>query len=289
MSEIRLRIVSDLHLGEHGSRVHRAAALAPLFEDAAQVVFNGDTVETLHLDRSAAARARKDAFDAFAATQAGRLIALTGNHDPDISPLHHLEEAGGRVLVTHGDVVFPQMTPWGWEPPFFTPEFSRRLAREKPPERARLETRLRLTKAAMWAIRDLAPRLQPQPLTPWKRWRVINACLHAHRILRAWRAMPDAAATMLAEFRPQARVLIFGHVHRPGAWWRDGRLLINTGSATWPLGGRVVDLTDDKLVLRDLVTTPAAVRPGRVRAEFGLAETFARAPAETSAMLDRTP
>lgn len=288
VSAVRLRIVSDQHLGERSSRVAGATALTPLFDGAAQVVLNGDSVETLFLDRSAEARAHKAEFDAFAAAHAARLRVITGNHDPDISPLHHLDAADGRILITHGDLVFPQMTPWGWEPPFFLPEFDRRLRLEPPESRSELETRLRLCKAAMFAIRNHSPRLRATALSPWKRWRVFNACLRSHRVLRAWHTMPDAAAAMLAAFRPLARVLIFGHVHRPGAWWRDGRLLLNTGSASWPLGGRVVDLTDEKLVVRDLVATRHAVSAGRVRAEFGLAETFARTPPAASAMLRAT-
>ena len=48
--------------------------------------------------------AGREAFLEFIAPYRERLTLLTGNHDPDISPHHHLELAGGRVLVTHGDV-----------------------------------------------------------------------------------------------------------------------------------------------------------------------------------------
>lgn len=38
---------------------------------------------------------------------------LTGNHDPDISSCHTLELAASRVLITHGDILFDNIVPWG--------------------------------------------------------------------------------------------------------------------------------------------------------------------------------
>ena len=76
MSTARLRIVSDLHIGEPHSQLQRVDLIAPLLEGTAQLVFNGDTLDTRFLEQDPVARSHKAAFDAFAAAHPGRITAL---------------------------------------------------------------------------------------------------------------------------------------------------------------------------------------------------------------------
>lgn len=287
-TSVQLRFVSDLHIGESCSPVARIDAMRPLLEDAAHLVLNGDTIETLYEDLHAPTRRWRDELNAFLAQHPGRVTVLTGNHDPTVSAVHHFDFLDGRALATHGDVIFPDMTPWGWERSYFVSDYAQR-SRDVPPEQLRqLEFRLALYRATIFAIRGNSPRLNVPGHAPWRRWRTFNACFKAHRILRAWRRAPTAAAEALALFRPEARLMIFGHVHRPGVWRRDGRVIVNTGSTTWPFGGVVADLTGDQLVVRELEFRADSLRPGRVRETIPLAETFARATGPGASMLPRS-
>ncbi len=51
---------------------------------------------------------------------------------------------------------------------------------------------------------------------------------------------------------PAARVLIFGHSHRPGVWQRGGRWVINTGSFALPCRPRAVRIVGDRLTFHKI-------------------------------------
>jgi UDP-2,3-diacylglucosamine pyrophosphatase LpxH len=245
------RIVSDLHFAEHGSRVRHLRTLEALFDGPRQVVFNGDTIETRFLDMDPAYAVRRDEFQAFTARWGERLIVMTGNHDPDVSRIHHLELCDGHVLITHGDILFPDLAPWGWEARYFRKEMERTLALEPAEVRSTLEAHLRAAKHAVVAMRDLSPRYPGPSSHPWeRRLRFLLAIRRIDRILGGWRETPDRTAALAERFRPQARAVIAGHVHRPGVWAVRGRWAINTGSMVPPLGAFLVDVVGRELHLR---------------------------------------
>ena len=277
VSTARLRIVSDLHIGEPHSQLPRVDLLAPLLEGTAQLVFNGDTLDTRFLEHDPAARSHKAAFDAFAAAHPGRITALTGNHDPDISSLHHLELEAGRVLVTHGDTLFPEMAPWGWEAQHFRAEQERRLSALPDDQRGTLETRLRVCKEAAYAIRDLSPHRPYGPHRHWRhRWHIVRALLRFPRIWRCWREMPGAAARLAEVYRPAARIVILGHFHWPGVWRCRNRVVINTGAATLAHGALAVDLVGRQLLVRALRFRRSGIELGAIRQVIELDETSDR-------------
>jgi hypothetical protein len=49
-------------------------------------------------------------------------------------------------------------------------------------------------------------------------------------IIKAWCEVPGRAAHLARVFRPQARFIIVGHTHCPGAWVVPPYVIINTGS-----------------------------------------------------------
>ena len=251
VSEHRIRIFSDLHFAEHGSRLHRLSMLEPLFEGVDRVVLNGDTLETRFLDVDAHGRELRGYFETFWREHQDRLEIIAGNHDPDLSPIHHLDLADGAILVTHGDIMFPEMAPWGWEARYFREEQERLLALEPNVRRGSLEARLAVCKRAVMNIRDLSPRFPERSSHPWRRrMRFLWSLRRIDRILRAWRETPSAAAALAEFYRPQAQVVIVGHTHRPGVWRVRNRTVINTGSLVPPLGALAVDLCGRHLEVR---------------------------------------
>lgn len=276
MPPARLRIVSDIHFAETGSRVQKVRALEPLLEGAAELLLNGDSVETRFLDLVPETVEHKRAIEGFVAAHGGRVALIAGNHDPDICARHFLELEAGRVLVTHGDIIFPEMAPWGWEAAYFEAEQERRLMSFPLAERRDLATRLRVCKEAILAIRDLSPRFPGHSSHPWRRrLRFLLGARRVVRILRSWWTAPTWCARMAATYRPSARVVVFGHTHYPGLWRRDGRVLVNTGSCVPPLGGLAVDFVDRRLELRRLEFRRGEVRVGKVRVTLDLDEIFA--------------
>ena len=112
-----IRILSDLHYGDRSSRVRSLAALRPLFAGADRVVFNGDSLETRAGRSANRTEQHRQRFLDFVHHEVPRGVLLTGNHDADISDLHHLDLLGGIVFVTHGEILFEDLVPWSAEQP----------------------------------------------------------------------------------------------------------------------------------------------------------------------------
>jgi predicted phosphodiesterase len=271
------RILSDLHYGEQASLVGSPRSLAPLLAGVSQLLLNGDTLDT-----------RPGPFPAITQHLRGTLadfvretptVFITGNHDPDISPVHLHELAGGRVLVTHGDIAFDNIVPWSRDAPLARQLVLRERARVG---HAGLEHLLTAHRRAAFAI-PTRDRAEGRGWTYWGGFLrdVLWPPLRAARILRAWAEMPVRIAAWALAHRPQARFIIVGHTHRPGIWRRpDGRVVINTGSFCRPLGRLLVDVTPDHVRVRQIATHGREFHPGDLLAEFALAESGF--PAQTS-------
>lgn len=269
MSEPRLRIVSDLHFAEHGSHLNRLSALEPLFDGVDQLIVNGDTLETRFVDVDAHTRERKAEWQEFAATKGDQLLVIAGNHDPDLTDLYHVELAGGAILITHGDIMFPEMAPWGWEAKYFKDEQERLMALEPEAARATLETRLEVCKRAILNTRDLSPRYPRRSSHPWeRRLRFLWSLRRVGEILKAWQRTPAAAAEIAAQYRPEAQVVIVGHTHRPGVWRVGKRWVINTGSLVPFLGAMAADVVGNRIEVRRYSLVDGAFKLGKLVRAF---------------------
>lgn len=261
----RLRILSDLHFAEPATRIGALRQIAPLLDEPEQLILNGDSIDTRFVDTQPASAAGRDRFLEFIAPYRERMRLITGNHDPDISPHHHLEIDGGRVLVTHGDVLFPGVAPWGWEAPHVLTARAQRLAEIARDQHDLLETQLHVCKHASYATRLLSPsagRSRDGALA--QLLHLMSRVRRADKILTAWFHAPSLAATLAQRYRPAAEVVVFGHTHYPGVWKRRGRTIINTGAFTPPFGARVVDFVADRIDVRDVVRRGGEFRVGPV-------------------------
>ncbi len=268
------RIFSDVHYGDRATAVRSLTQLAPLLEGVDTVVLNGDTIDTRpgpYPDRNLAHRAE---FDAFRRTATPQIVVLTGNHDPDLSTLHTLKLAGGRIFVTHGDILFDDIVPWGRDAPQIRERIAQARAMLTPTEQQSLEAQLALYRKVCGGLKQ---RHQAER-DPWKY--LVSFTLDVFwpldrplRILRAWRQAPERAAALARTHRPAAEYVILGHLHRPGVWRaKDGRVIINTGSFCRPLGACLVDITASRIVVRRIEARDGAFHPGRPLAEFALAD-----------------
>src|SRR3984957_7305668 len=106
-----IRILSDIHFGHPASMVESPEQLLPLLSGVKTVVFNGDTVEMGLVEDRVQAQANLEAIGAFCLDAGVRPIFMNGNHDPMVSSASHLDLADGAVLVTHGDMLFHDISP----------------------------------------------------------------------------------------------------------------------------------------------------------------------------------
>jgi predicted phosphodiesterase len=258
-----LRIVSDLHLGHHGSQIGRVDDLAPLLEGVRTLVCNGDTWQELIAGDEAAARAMFDDWRALVAGRGVELLCLPGNHDPGCGERGWLELAGREVFVSHGDSLLREGAPWSRTLPARRPQVEA-LWQAAGPAAATLDGRLRLAGEIARVL--LPPRLAPGRSFPARVWDALTPPGRAWRMIRAWIGFPTAAARFLDEFDLPARVFVCGHFHRTGIWRRRGRWIVNTGSFMPPGAAWCVDVTGRQLDVRRIDRRPdGTFKPGRLR------------------------
>jgi UDP-2,3-diacylglucosamine pyrophosphatase LpxH len=247
-------ILSDLHLGHPASYLTDPRRLAPLFEGAATVVFNGDSVEMLWVGNRDRAQEQLERLAEVCLAAGARPVFLNGNHDPVVSSASFLDLCGGAVLVTHGDILFPAVAPWSREANVVGPEHHRLVAELDEQARGDLTERLIASKRATLRLEMHEPRHPGGRLAgvvmalreSWPPWRPL-------RIVHCWVKTPALADALAREYRPAARYVLVGHTHYAGVWDRGGRIIVNTGSFL-PYSGRSgVRLTAERLEVRPIV------------------------------------
>lgn len=267
------RIFSDLHYADRVSTVRQLAQLRPLLDGPDALVLNGDTIDT-RIGPHPEATARDYAeVTAFFQACAPAVTFVTGNHDPDISAHHTLDLAGGRVFVTHGDIIFENIVPWSRDAATISARIQSGLAAMPAAERTQLAPRLALFRRVSASIPQ---RHQSEPNVLKHTLRLAADTIwpptRAFDILRAWHETPARAAAITTTHRPAAKFVLIGHLHRPGVWrTKAGVTVINTGSFSRPFGACAVDLTADRLLVRRIDQRLGEFHPGRVLAEFPLA------------------
>jgi predicted phosphodiesterase len=236
-------VLSDLHIGNPASYLTEPGELRDLIAQAEPdtVVFNGDTVEMRHEpDMLRGERVARQARE-LCRDLGAEAVLVTGNHDPAISTNHWMELAGGRVLVTHGDILFPTIVPWSREASTAWEMHLRKLgeiAGNRPFESLSLPERFHAMRQACLDYESVKASGQASALGKLRM--ILNECLPPTRplfILKVWMQTPRLAREFAGENFPRARIVVLGHTHRAGIWEKHGRAVINTGSYT-PLSGR---------------------------------------------------
>ena len=272
MGSALTRIVSDVHYADHSSRVRSLEGLRPLCEGATTLVYNGDTVDTRpQKGGHNPSELRLEVLQTLGSFGTPTVF-LTGNHDPDISKEHALELAGGRILVTHGDVLFDNKVPWSKDAILIRQRVIAALAALPEDGSCKLDSRL----AAFRKVAATIPQhhqSEKDPLryaiklagdTVWPPKRLLS-------ILQAWREAPGRAAALAGRHRPKAEFILIGHTHKPGVWkMPSGIVVVNTGSFCRPFGALAADITADKVQVRLVESKRGAFHVGRKIAEFPL-------------------
>lgn len=273
MSSTAIRIFSDLHFGDRASALKSLPSLIPLFDGADQIVLNGDTLDTRPSNRPMTAAALRIETLEFFSSQAIPVTLINGNHDPNVSPFHSLGLGHGSVFVTHGDVLFDDVVPWGRDAAKLRRLVAAELATVAPGARHLLSERL----AAVHRAAALVPQRHQSERhglkyllgyladTVWPPTRIF-------RVLRTWRETPGRAAAFVRRYGLPARFFVMGHTHRLGAELdRDGLVVLNTGSFCRPADAGFVDVTTDRISLHRIERRRGEFRPGSRLAEFPLA------------------
>ena len=232
------------------------------------LVINGDSCEM----RPGVPRPDVARLQTFFQERVPEVIFVTGNHDPDISEIHELLLADGRVWVTHGDVCFDDLTPWSRQRAELRQVVQRLLANNPAADYADLRTRFRIAREA---TRTVGTTIDPADASFGAQlhrfWDTFFPPWQVLAMLQAWYELPGAAAKLAITQRPSAQVVVTGHVHFPGVWTKHARpTVINTGSFFSPLGGHLVDLMGDQVQVRRIRRERGRFEPGHHIKEVNL-------------------
>lgn len=249
-----IRILSDLHFGHPASIIEHPRQLALLFREVKTVVFNGDSVELRYLRGRRIGKRNSRLLREACEAEGARPIFVNGNHDPIISDIGHVDLVDGAVLVTHGDLMFHDISPWSHDAEIMGEAHTRELAGLSEDAFLDFEKRLKASKRAALSIELHRTRWRRDKLSAiltilrecWPPWRPLQ-------IFHSWAVTPARAETLARVFRPHARFILIGHTHFSGCWSRGPRMIINTGSFL-PLSGRMaVDVQGGTLTVRPIL------------------------------------
>jgi predicted phosphodiesterase len=274
-------VLSDLHMGLPGAPT--PSSIEPLLAGAEELILNGDAAEEASPRFAARAAAMLAELGDRCGRRGVRLVRIEGNHDPGSGELHAWR-AEGAVLVTHGHAFHPAIAPW-------VPH-ARRLAEafrahhDSRPDMPEPERSLAAARAASLAERGIeearAPlaELAAMAMRPWAFPQVIGW----------WRIFPElsarflerAAAARRGAGHPEPLAVVSGHSHKGGAWQVRGRLVVNTGSFTFPGRPHAATIGGGEVRLVPLVRRAGEWRQDAAAARTWRIDEVARATAARS-------
>jgi len=153
-------------------------------------------------------------------------------------------------MITHGDAFHPGIAPWSARGRQMERETQRTHARLPAAHRNDLDTHLAI---ASWvAHREFTGDFGKTHAQHEKS--ILFQPHNLARVAHYWATVPGLAAEFAHRFTPDTRVVVFGHSHLPGVWRRDGRVLVNTGSFTFPRLPHAVLVHDEQRLTYHRVT-----------------------------------
>jgi len=266
-------IISDVHITNSNGWKEQIDELRRLWATGGTVVFNGDTVGGKKASDGTSAEEILTYISEQCAKDGAEAVFLAGNSDYFLDVAKHLLLAEGRILITHGDVIFPQMAPW-WDKAHLYRATRNSALRKMPQEsRSTLEGQLASTREAMAELANgnscennngsflnCIQRLQWWLAKPRRGWAIIQA----------WKKMPSMAAKFTAQYADEAKFIIIGHTHRAGVWQVADKIVVNTGSFAGFGQPVIVHFTDGKLLVQKLARRQNKFFPEKTIANFSL-------------------
>ena len=266
-------IISDVHLSAMRDWRGQLEGLRGLWRRAGTVIFNGDTLNISLSGSQPTCDEAVRTIKGLCESDGVRPIMLSGNSDFRIDGPRHVFLSDGRVIVLHGDVVFPGLSPWRRDIEHLARTNDEVMREMGPSCRDTLEGLLSVAREAFRRTmndttdRWVTPNLFKRILW-WLCWSMRPRRIWA--VLDAWRRMPALAADFCRRHAAGAEVIIFGHAHRRGLWRVDGRTIINTGSFEGPGLPSMVTVSEGRVIVQLVDRRGDSCLPGRTLAEITL-------------------
>ena len=239
--------------------------LAPLLEGVDRLVLAGDIWQQRKMGEGVQKALRMlTELTTMIEARGIALDLLRGNHDPT-GGAGVCWLANRQVLVTHGDAVYDDATPWSREIGNYRREVDAIVEKYRPVSHLAEACADRAREIAMTIRVVPLPRLPP-PLNFfatafWPPSRPLE-------MIRVWRGMGDQGISFLKHSGEGARVLICGHFHRAGIWEKEGYLMVNTGAFMKGSQPWMVDLEDGAMIASGVRLKDGTFVPGEVKGRW---------------------
>lgn len=241
-----IRFVSDWHLGHPGSQLQSIDQVEHLLAEVGTLVMVGDGREELVNGWRARADELWQNLQALCQERGVEFLALTGNHDPNASEEGWMKLADGRILATHGDMIYDTASPWSKE----------LFANRKAVEDVLASHSCSCLKERWLCAREVGILLRPDAKMAPNFWGYLKlAFWPPERLLeigKVWGQFPREGVRFLERFSPETKTLICGHFHRAGRFRHGEREVWNTGSLMKLSKGFVIDFDGAELVSRPI-------------------------------------
>lgn len=241
-----VRFISDLHLGHERCEAPPVARLEPLLHGVGILVVVGDLAETRQCDWQARGIAAREELRSLCREKGVQLVEISGNHDPD-TPALLARFWGGQVVAMHGHALHKEVAPWSWEY-LRNKQACHQLISKYPDADTRLEARLELSRAMCQLTPPILrregirnPLLRGFMHCFWPPQRPLG-------IIWSWLTCARRCEQFTRKFFPEARVVIFGHLHRFGNWRFGKRRILNTGAWFRHATPYIVDMRDARVI-----------------------------------------
>jgi predicted phosphodiesterase len=249
----RTLIISDTHFGDTVKTAGPVERFSSLVQQTDHLIINGDGFEFEPLKAKLSADQSLADLRALCLKNSAQLTTISGNHDPDDAWPRHFFLASNRVLLSHGESFHPGISPWCSVAEPLARAYAKAIAdlnaRGMPDT---LETRLL---AAHTANKAEWRREEDNHGNSAKRTTIFALAMAPHKIIRLlnyWRTIPSLASQFAHRYAPEAKVVLFGHTHHEGVWFRHGRWVVNTGAYRFPGRPLAVTLHDNILQVHRL-------------------------------------
>ena len=241
-----LRMVSDWHLGHPGAQITSIAQVEHLLDGIGTLVMVGDGREELVTGWGKLADRLWDELQLACEKRGVTFVALTGNHDPGAASEGWLALDEGKILVTHGDMIYETTSPW-----------SRELFAKREQVQEVLDAHASSDLKERWhCAREIGCLLRPDAkMSPNFLGYLKLALWPPERLLevgKVWAGFAKEGDRFLDRFAPQTEILVCGHFHRGGQFRVGKRKVINTGSLMKMCRGYTADYDGCALTLSQI-------------------------------------
>lgn len=247
----RTVILSDTHLGGNGQGAGSADALRPLWQGADELILNGDSAELSDPKWRVEAARHIMRIQDLCEEDGVRLTLLSGNHDPHITDRRFLRLCSGEVFLTHGDMLHPAISPWTSHAKQLRELHEDALKQLALVDRAQLDMQaMAATHASNLKWDHIAKGDGPKPGPVQGK---LEKARKIAKVLWFWHRLPRLAAQFAQRYAPEARVFVFGHIHRAGVWQFGNQTIINTGAYHYPRNPHAVVINGQTLAMHKVI------------------------------------